>query len=1039
MTADNSRKGSALLIVLGMMAFMVVSAVGFAVFMRHNRVPSSYLRRSTSSRQLAKAALAEAMARIDRDIGENLHPGLGTASSSGQNKNIWHARVLCETNNLVSPSETVSTLTLEGLAYLPPAMVNDVRYYSRRTPTAVWERLPYDSGRCAFCAIDVSDYFDLGRVHADLARGSGESNLVTSAYLFETGVNREWSEVNPVDFQTKLDSQIASASIPLVSLADFACVIDRANTQLPAVFAEALKSGGNFYGSSPIDPDNDSSWNDWGFLKYAIQRFVVGGRSALLREEWCEPIVGSRERCKDMETHLDITKDDDHQPFPDLMKGGQAMTLAEVMNAGGAFWDWAYKPGAGRGAIKAAESVALCDYLDEDDVPLSIALPTVERTPMITGVELDADSSVKFCIGEDDPNPNGNLEVQEGGVNIYRKTVTFYPKLDGELTINAATVFPFKYRKELNKGRTFEGNAAGSFYLLPKEETWLVENKERGCRTGLDGALAKSISLNGSEGVKFSDGIFSFSSRKAKVGIPDSIENKEDAVEDGKLGLHEMRVSGFENYSGEQLKDNGYLVKYHLMKKVTEDNPNPEWEVEEDKTEINSKFNCISKVLGGTSGEIAENVEYVWGMSLVVQLKENGELVDLVPAHITDDKDASNASADGIRETKNMNRPVLRFDDRNGSVTVKITKTKEGFDELHQKAAESGLAPLAFEPKAYLTDDPRYNHAAENWYPKDDLPGGSFGKVWLEQVSCYGGGGADEKDNDIFMSVSNQGYLQDVGEIAMLPRVAGLSGGQELEPLTISGREGMIPVDISKCANAAQMWRTYGCFGDLGEDEVDRLLLTSAVRGFRTHPYSDDRLVPLAPFVNTPYDWWAAGTNQTDTVKQKMAKTGWKMDSSGTCRDYSFGPHGKETNVKHEKIKELAENISKALRSGADSGKPWYETWKELDWVGGSETEIMGVDFGRALHDVDRKFLCSYWRKCYANSQQLFLVFFRAEPTILGGGAGEGNTPAQLGARGVALVWRNPVKTINSGSSASPDENSVVPHAMRVLFYHQFD
>ncbi len=46
MTADNSRKGSALLIVLGMMAFMVVSAVGFAVFMRHNRVPSSYLRLS---------------------------------------------------------------------------------------------------------------------------------------------------------------------------------------------------------------------------------------------------------------------------------------------------------------------------------------------------------------------------------------------------------------------------------------------------------------------------------------------------------------------------------------------------------------------------------------------------------------------------------------------------------------------------------------------------------------------------------------------------------------------------------------------------------------------------------------------------------------------------------------------------------------------------------------------------------------------------------------------------------------------------------
>ena len=1036
MTADNSRKGSALLIVLGMMAFMIVSAVGFAVFMRHNRVPSSYLRRSTSSRQLAKAALAEAMARIDRDIGENPHPGLGTASTSGQNKNIWHARVLCETNNLVSPSETVSTLTLEGLAYLPPAMVNDVRYYSRRTPTAVWERLPYDSGRCAFCAIDVSDYFDLGRVHADLARGSGESNLVTSAYLFETGANREWSEINPVEFQAKLDSQIASASMPLVSLADFACCIDRAKTQLPAVFAEALRSGGNFYGSSPIDPDNDSSWNDWGFLKYAIQRFVVGGHSALLREEWCEPIVGSR-KCVDGETHLDITKDNDHQPFPELMKGGQAMTLTEVMNAGGAFWDWAYKPGAGRGAIKAAESVALCDYLDEDDVPLSVALPTVERTPMIAGVELDAGSSVKFGIGEDDPNPNGNLEEKDG-IRIYRKTVTFYPKLDGELTINAATVFPFKYRKELNKGRTFKGNAAGCFYLLPKGETWVAENKEHGCRTGLDGAVAKSISPNGSEGVRFSDGIFSFASREATVGIPDSIKNEEDAVEDGKLGLHEMRISGFENYSGNQLKDGGYLVKYHLIKKVTDDNPNPAWEIDPEKTpEINNNFRCIPKMLDGESGKIAEDVEYVWGMSLVVQLKENDELVDLVPAHITDDKNTSNASAVGIRETKNMNRPVLRFDDRNGSVVVKITKTKEGFVELHQKATESDLVPLVLDPKAYLTDDPRYNHAAENWFPIDNPPAGSLGKVWLDQVSCGAGDGEDKKDNDIFMSVSNQGYLQDVGEIAMLPRVAGLSSGQELEPLTISGREGMIPAEIGKCANAAQMWRTYGCFGDLGENEVDRLLLTSPVKGFRTHPYSDDRLVRLAPFVNTPYDWWAAGTNQTDTVKQKMAKPGWKMDSSGTCRDYSFGPHGEEAKVNHEKIEELARKISSALYVGAASGKPWYETWKGLDWTGGSETEILGVDLGRTLHDVDRKFLCSYWRKCYANSQQLFIVFFRAEPTILGGGAGEGNTPAQLGARGVALVWRNPVRTIDSGSSASPNETP--PHAMRVLFYHQFD
>ena len=39
-------QGTALLIVLGMVAFMVVSAVGFSVFMRESRKPSSHLRRN---------------------------------------------------------------------------------------------------------------------------------------------------------------------------------------------------------------------------------------------------------------------------------------------------------------------------------------------------------------------------------------------------------------------------------------------------------------------------------------------------------------------------------------------------------------------------------------------------------------------------------------------------------------------------------------------------------------------------------------------------------------------------------------------------------------------------------------------------------------------------------------------------------------------------------------------------------------------------------------------------------------------------------
>ena len=52
-SSDNSsRRGSALLIVLGMLSFMIVSAVAFSVYMRMSRAPSSFLRRNIATSDL---------------------------------------------------------------------------------------------------------------------------------------------------------------------------------------------------------------------------------------------------------------------------------------------------------------------------------------------------------------------------------------------------------------------------------------------------------------------------------------------------------------------------------------------------------------------------------------------------------------------------------------------------------------------------------------------------------------------------------------------------------------------------------------------------------------------------------------------------------------------------------------------------------------------------------------------------------------------------------------------------------------------------
>lgn len=201
------KKGSALLIVIGMVSFMAISSVAFAIYMRTSRLPSNYLRRGTSSRMLLKSALAGAIERIDgvwradpdassatdvstgyiEGIYDDLYPGLNAKEGLQPNRgnypwigNRFVNHVFTPFRDIAPPEDPnepdpsvpipVSTLTLEGLAYLPPALINDVRLQSHRTTTACWCNLAYEYGRYAFVAVDVSDCFDVNKLRANSAR-----------------------------------------------------------------------------------------------------------------------------------------------------------------------------------------------------------------------------------------------------------------------------------------------------------------------------------------------------------------------------------------------------------------------------------------------------------------------------------------------------------------------------------------------------------------------------------------------------------------------------------------------------------------------------------------------------------------------------------------------------------------------------------------------------------------------------------------------------------------------------------------------------
>ena len=122
----------------------------------------------------------------------------------------------------------------------------------------------------------------------------------------------------------------------------------------------------------------------------------------------------------------------------------------------------------------------------------------------------------------------------------------------------------------------------------------------------------------------------------------------------------------------------------------------------------------------------------------------------------------------------------------------------------------------------------------------------------------------------------------------------------------------------------------------------------------------------------------------------------------------------------------------------ANPGKPWETVFDGMNWELGESEDALSMlctqDLGNVeLHSVDRKFLHGFWRECFAARQQLFLVFVRAEPTMMGSGA-SGKVAPQLGARAVALVWRDPAATETDVAGGQPR-----PHRSRLLFYRQFD
>ena len=1169
--SNNFHRGSALLIVLGMLSFMVISAVAFSAYMRAARLPSSFLRQTSASRLLAKAAIAEAVDEIDAAIGNMPHPGIWNNpqkltedvnqyyfprnSGTKLNRNIWKDRIYIGNKgngeemidrHLVEPfapiddevevSEltekgTVSTLCLEALAYIPAPLVNSARYYSRRSNAAKWHPMAFDAGRFAFCAIDVSDYFDVNSLAANCGRSSASSGRITLAHIFEDSARdentfahtkyvsqpSEWEQ-----FMKQFRDESAAAAVargktpsasktkvPLVSLADLNL---------------ALYNYGSFQNFSPFAKYVDQNLGSFysGYDQLGIMGNVDLRQLTFVTDSWFPPqthVASTQKGGKIGIDPLDLC-DEQNRLFSvgDMQRDG--MTLNTIFNLNSVGLDRLFPntPKPDEAGLNKIDKVMLYDYLDMNSVPVSLAIPEVERTPMIAAFEHSfkqgslalktktlPDNAESILLSDTYPGEYGGSVGQD----VMERTVTYVKeyRLDqSELSqivmgmkVSAIVAYPFHRGMDVKEvaNFTYDGFAelfftVGKFNFRTENGDDILHVKADGNKIGLanpsDSVFAIPLTSSGAN--------FNMVNPQSEDQVMKKVEFMADPSAAQQiaqaLGDRAILTVTWQQKQTASVSEDALGVKTKTWSNVgTPQRDTAQTFIQPVNLDGVPDDNFDKKNL---KAWLDEGKQVTLRTAIWLRVKDQDQnTVDLVPACIEDDKEfirGAPNNSDGPQGGKQFGRlyPFMTF------AGPTFNFSDKGFDNGFTPV------PIEFTPKAVMCPDPRWNWAPEHWYVKDNV-GSDNGQIWLQELRDNWLG-KDGRDNDIFMATSDVGYLQSIYELAFLPRLSNMltcKGGDRygelVEPLN---REAIWMTDAAalkasngNANNASLMWRTYCPYGRMGADSkqhprdpFNSLGFVSRGSGCKVNPYSDDTNVVMAVFANTPFDWWAAAAEQDSTDVGVSAVE--RVDNAVTFnKTYAFNNLSGNSNAKFawKDLRRVARNFMVSLRSELESNihetdqdkdvdgyrseledaylndsAKWELAYDWLDWSGTlGSSGYAGRDdyFGTPrqsgenndkydkmpldgntdqLWDVDRKFLYGYWRDCFSVQQQLFLVFVKAEPMMMGGGA-VGLTPPALGARAMALVWRDPNPTIEDCGLG----NSPRPHRTRVLFYRQFD
>lgn len=1071
------KRGSALMIVIGFLAFMIVSAVSFSIYMRAERLPSSALRRTVATRQLVKAALAEAIARVDDAVRGAPFPGLNDAQTAnyqprGRTENFWEGRVFMPPNtnvknehdvNYAPASETVSVLTLEGLGYVPAPLVNDVRFLGRSSWTAAWQNLPYDAGRFAFVALNVSDYFDVNRLYANKPRTANADGRISLAYLFDqsyrpaadsavgggagaaVGTVDGFSAGDTARFDQLVHEQRASGNdknaigqdAPYVSMLDWNLGMrDTMVSIMPSLFYKWINEAGSdkvmyasgdanmiFAARQPFVTESCST-NDFYDVDISYYQSPVGKKKG-------QPFDAEVKSDNLSLSQLSMSTITKSQFFSSLLasKGGSAIKFGSDPRALSMFASMMY------------------DYLDHNDIPVSLAWPCVERVPMMTVVEPAFTVTI--------PNIQASTEGQTTQW-MFDPNRWIQPGM-----LAGVWAFPFK-RNETERNDAFKAQAIVRVFLAPAGLN-LRPNDDIGKVLRPQNVAdwknkVNMFELNGQQGIF----CLTFTPNEEMINLPTVVNDDDQA---GGVVKFDITPGSIGNLNPTPL-----VTKTVVKNQQAQGGQQEQYTVNVTPLGLDGKpMFPVGTVLDADQFNAAAKQELKPYVCVWVRIVNgDGKTVDLVPAVTDDDQTLNGINNSGSYELERggyiysaESTPLLRFEGDKSFY----------YSEMVASAA-AGAGMVEWSPKSFSALDPRFNWAPEDWYATDAEAANSF-QGWLDRVNSYLASGEAEGrgcDSDIFCAVSNQGFLQSLGEVAFLPRLTDIDRGGVplLAMLGGGGYDGNPRKDAKDIANIRCAWCTYPMDREVYDYFNSCGIGRSLSRECLVNPYTPDLAIRMAALANTPCDYWAAGValdEETSKLKQTLGDNSLPKinDAAAAVKKYAFSEQNNQARLTCKELTQIAKVMQDNLRDTAkltaakgdlasrQMADAWEALWDDLPWTvsrGNPDfNNFFGVNLEAPLYGIDRKFLYSYWRDCFANRQQLFLIFMRAESSAIGG-PGEG-TPGQKGARAVALVWRNPAATTDTATGVDGrvgDENSsqdsVVsrrPHQTRILFYHQFD